>query len=70
MLLKKCPLCDSMNVKKVTKTVERMIRGELLRIPSVTYWACPNCDEKIFPPQATEKMRDYIDKKLKQTTTV
>lgn len=60
MFLSKCPLCACSNIHQVEGTVERKICGELVHIPSVKYWFCSNCKEKIFFPESMKIMNDYI----------
>lgn len=68
MVLSKCPLCDSPNIYQMEGTVKRNIYGEVIAIPSVTYWVCPDCGEKIFPPESMWTMEDFI-KKSRQVAT-
>jgi YgiT-type zinc finger domain-containing protein len=63
MFLIKCPLCDSSNIHQVESTVNRKVKGKLVHIPSIKYWICPDCGEKIFFPEAMSAMNVYLKKK-------
>jgi YgiT-type zinc finger domain-containing protein len=63
MFLTKCPLCDSSNIHQVESTVKRKIKGESVFIPSIKYWICPDCGEKIFFSEAMSAMDEYLKQK-------
>jgi len=69
MFLTKCPVCDSPDIHQTEGSVERKIHGELIIIPSVKYWVCPDCGEKIFFPEAMRTMDDYVKAKCKRNRT-
>jgi YgiT-type zinc finger domain-containing protein len=70
MFLSKCPLCDSPNIHQTEGSVERKIHGEFIIVPSVRYWICPDCGEKIFLTVAMRSMNDYIKQKLEKVEIV
>ncbi len=52
-----CPTCGSDKIKKVRGAVSREFEGEFYTVPDVTYYACPECGERVYDGDAVDKMQ-------------
>lgn len=52
-----CPTCGSPAIKKVRGTWTGTQQGETYTVKGLEYYYCPNCHEKIYPPEAMRKIQ-------------
>ena len=53
-----CPTCGKKNLKKVRRTVSGVRYGKRYSVPSVEFYECPDCDERIYDPAAMRQIED------------
>ncbi len=51
-----CPTCGSSNIKKVRKDWSDNFRGQQYIVPSLEFYECPDCGEKIYDREAMRKI--------------
>jgi YgiT-type zinc finger domain-containing protein len=54
-----CPTCGSDKIKKVRRNLQRSAKGIAYTVPLLEFHECPNCDEKVFDPEAMRKIESY-----------
>ena len=47
-----CPSCGSDNIHRQEGAVTGMYHGQLYVIPSISFYECPDCGEKIYDREA------------------
>ncbi len=47
-----CPTCGSGRVRRVRGTVSGKVRGRRYRAEGVSFYACPDCSERIYDREA------------------
>lgn len=47
-----CPTCGDGNIRKVRQNWKGEYQGRPFMVPSLEFFECPNCHEKIYGPQA------------------
>jgi len=52
-----CPSCGSSHIEKVEGTVSRDFDGETYSVPGVTYYACPECGERVYEPETARALQ-------------
>jgi YgiT-type zinc finger domain-containing protein len=52
-----CPTCGSPAIRKVSGTRTGTFGGETYAVKGLEYYACPNCQEKVYPPAAMRKIQ-------------
>ena len=52
-----CPSCGSTKIKKVCGPVSHEFEGETYTVPGITYYACPECGERVYDGDAVSKMQ-------------
>jgi YgiT-type zinc finger domain-containing protein len=57
MDIKHCPSCGSARIKKVHGSLTRDFEGETYTVSGVTYYACPDCGERVYDPDAVRKIQ-------------
>jgi hypothetical protein len=51
-----CPTCDSPRIKRVCSGWEGTYGGKHYSVPALEHYSCPDCGEKVYPPQAMRKI--------------
>jgi len=51
-----CPSCGSKRIRKVRRNWTGDFRGQLYRVPNLEYFACPDCQEKVYDRQAMHRI--------------
>lgn len=54
-----CPSCGSDRIKKVQKDWTGKFRGQFYTIPSLEFYECSDCSEKIYDRQAMRRIETY-----------
>ncbi|MFN8446799.1 MAG: hypothetical protein U0175_38755 [Caldilineaceae bacterium] len=57
--IKICPNCGSDQIAKVCCDWQGKYRGKVYIVPKLEFYECPVCDERVFPPEAIAKIREY-----------
>lgn len=52
-----CPTCGSPAIRKVSGSWSGNYKGKTYTVKSLDYYACPNCDEKVYPPEAMRRIQ-------------
>ena len=47
-----CPTCGSSAIQKVRGPWTGSYQGQAYTVPELEYYACPNCQERVYPPEA------------------
>ena len=55
-LIKKCPVCGSVKIKKVRNDFQGMVNGVKYSVQSLEYYECPDCKEKVYDINAMRKI--------------
>ena len=64
-----CPTCLSDKIKKVCRDWTDEVESTTYVVPSLEYYECPNCGEKIYDREAMQKIEAYslvLSKKAKR----
>ncbi len=51
-----CPSCGENNIKKVHKKWTSTFEGEVYSVPSLQFYECPDCGERIYDREAMRKI--------------
>ena len=54
--IKTCPTCGSSEIKRVRGDWKGRANGRTYMVPDLEYYECPNCGEKVYPPQAMRRI--------------
>lgn len=55
-----CPTCGSKRIKRVRRRVWKdSFRGQEYTVPNLVYHECPDCGERLYGPEAMEKIERY-----------
>jgi YgiT-type zinc finger domain-containing protein len=57
--IKICPTCGSDQIRRIISDVTRIYKGQAYTIPSLDYFDCPNCGEKVYDREAIRKIEAY-----------
>jgi len=57
--IKTCPTCGSDRIERVVRDVTRKHKGQTYTVPSVEFYDCPNCGEKVYDREAMLKIEAY-----------
>jgi YgiT-type zinc finger domain-containing protein len=57
--IKTCPTCGSDRIRWVVRDVTRNYKEQTYTIPSVEFYDCPNCGEKVYDREAMLKIETY-----------
>jgi uncharacterized protein with PIN domain len=55
-LIKKCPVCGSLKIKKVRKDLQGNVGDVKYSVQSLEYYECPDCKEKIYDINAMRRI--------------
>jgi YgiT-type zinc finger domain-containing protein len=53
-----CPSCGSTAIRRVKGNWSGNFKGKKYTVPALEYFACPNCHEKIYPPEAMRQIQE------------
>ncbi|HEY9159616.1 MAG TPA: hypothetical protein VIS94_00825 [Desulfomonilia bacterium] len=56
VLIKKCPACDSLKIKKVRKDLQGNVGDVKYSVQALEYYECPDCKEKIYDINAMRRI--------------
>ena len=67
-----CPSCSIGNIKKVRRNWKGNFKGQSYTVPSLEFYECSNCGERIYERQAMQKIeavspvftKPHIEKKV------
>ena len=51
-----CPTCGNKEIKKVRRNLTGRFAGRSYTVPSVEYYECPDCGEKVYDREAMRKI--------------
>ena len=54
-----CPTCGSDKIKKVRRNWTGNAQGHPYTVPNLEYYACPDCGEEAYDPEAMRKIQAY-----------
>jgi YgiT-type zinc finger domain-containing protein len=52
-----CPTCGSSAIRKVSGSWTGNYKGKAYTVKALEYYACPNCNEKVYPPEAMRRIQ-------------
>jgi YgiT-type zinc finger domain-containing protein len=54
-----CPTCDGKNIKKIRRNWRNEYRGQTYIVPSLEFYECLDCGERIFDRHAMRKIESH-----------
>lgn len=54
-----CPTCGSSNIKKVKRDRIGNFKGQQYIVPSLEFYECPDCGEKVYDREAMRKIEAF-----------
>jgi YgiT-type zinc finger domain-containing protein len=63
-----CPTCGNNNLTKVCRDWIAKFRGRTYTVPSLEFYECPDCGEKIYDREAMQKIEAHSPAFAKQRT--
>ncbi len=60
LAIRKCPSCGSGKIRLEKKNVSLVSRDERFTVPSLAFYECPNCREKIYDRDAMRKIERHL----------
>jgi YgiT-type zinc finger domain-containing protein len=54
-----CPTCGSPRLKKVHRDWTGKVHGQTYTVPALTFYACPDCGERIYDRQAMRQIAEH-----------
>ncbi len=54
-----CPTCGSAKIQRVVRDVTRGYKGKSYTAPSVEFYDCPDCGEKVYDHEAMLKIEAH-----------
>lgn len=61
-----CPTCGSKNIVKVCRDVTGKFRGQTYTVPSLEFYECPDCGERIYDREAMRKIEAHSSAFMKR----
>jgi len=52
-----CPTCGSHRIKRVRGKWGGSYQGESYEVAHLEYYSCPDCGEKVYPPEAMRRIQ-------------
>lgn len=52
-----CPVCASTEIRAVRGPWRGAFRGTQYQVADLEYYSCPNCGEKVYPPEAMRRIQ-------------
>ena len=59
LFIKTCPTCGSDKIQLVVNDVVRKYQNQTYTVPSVEFYACSNCGEKVYDKAAIQKIEAF-----------
>ena len=56
--IKTCPTCGSGKIKKVRKDWKGEYRGKKYTVPSLSFYECPDCGERVYDREAMHRIEE------------
>ena len=53
-----CPSCSSPAIRKVKGKWTGSYKGMSYTVEALEYYTCPNCQEKVYPPEAMRRIQE------------
>jgi predicted RNA-binding Zn-ribbon protein involved in translation (DUF1610 family) len=53
-----CPTCGSPRIQRVCGTWRGTYEDQPYEVPALEYYSCPDCGEKVYPPQAMRRIEE------------
>ncbi len=57
--LTKCPTCGSRKIKRVRRNWRGEVRGQAYVVPNLQFYECPSCGERVYDPEAVDKIEAH-----------
>jgi YgiT-type zinc finger domain-containing protein len=57
--IKTCPSCDGKRIKRVRGNWAGNFKGETYTVPSLEYYECPDCGEKVYDREAMRQIEAH-----------
>lgn len=57
--IKHCPNCGSDQIRQVCRDWSGVYKGHTYIVPALTFYECPVCGERVFTPEAVEKIQAH-----------
>jgi len=54
-----CPSCGSDKIKKVRQDWTGKFQGQVYTVPTLEFYECPDCGERIYDRQAMRRIEAY-----------
>ena len=54
-----CPTCGSTKIEKVCRDWSGRFKGRPYTVPSLEFYACPACGEKVYDREAMRKIQEH-----------
>jgi YgiT-type zinc finger domain-containing protein len=54
-----CPTCGSNKIKKARRNWSGEFQGQCYTVPSLEFYECPVCGEKVYDRQAMRKIEEH-----------
>ncbi len=54
-----CPSCGSTEIKKVRRNWSGSFQGRSYTVPSLEFYECPACGERVYDRQAMGKIQEH-----------
>ncbi len=56
--IKTCPTCGSREIKRVKKVWRGKYQGKAYSVPSLSFYECPDCGEKVYDRDAMHRIEE------------
>ena len=53
-----CPTCGSCRIERVCGKWGGSYKGKLYEVAHLEYYSCPDCGEKVYPPEAMRRIQE------------
>ena len=54
-----CPTCGSNKIHRMVRDVSRTYKGQTYSVPSLEFYSCPDCGEKVYDREAMLKIEAH-----------
>lgn len=54
-----CPSCGSKKIRKVRRNWTGQFEGKTYTVPSLEYYQCPDCGERVYGREAMRRIEEY-----------
>ena len=56
LTIRSCPACGSPKIRRVRRRVTRAVGGRKYAVPSLSFYECPACGEKLYDRHAMRRI--------------